>query len=109
MAEIRKKFLICSLFPNGQHHAKLTPRTTLDRPFFSLSFLPFQVKALKEGGQADAAVLAEKEKKVGELSEQIKVYKTEVEAKTKEFQHEREELQKVIREQKEQARIKRRN
>ena len=50
-------------------------------------------RALKEGGQSDAATLAEREKRVTELEEQIKNHKSELEKKTEEFQSEKKELQ----------------
>merc|ERR1711997_1280838 len=45
---------------------------------------------------------AEQVKKVQELNEQIKTYKAELADKQKEFQHEKQELQKVIEEQRDQ-------
>ena len=70
-------------------------------------------KALQNGGQhanhseagasdkVDSGMVAEKEKKIAELSEQIKVYKNELSDKQKEAQHEKQELQKVIEEMRE--------
>ena len=68
-------------------------------------------KALQNGGQhanhseakdGDKNVDSlEKEKKIAELSEQIKIYKSELNDKQKEAQHEKQELQKVIEEMRE--------
>lgn len=59
-------------------------------------------KALKDGGQSNVVDLAAKEKKIAELNEQIKIYKNELADKQKEFQHEKNELSKVIEEQRDQ-------
>ena len=67
-------------------------------------------KALQNGGQhannveaggSDKVDSAENQKKIAELSEQIKVYKNELSDKQKEAQHEKQELQKVIEEMRE--------
>ena len=57
-------------------------------------------KAPQNGGQ-DNVDSMEKNKKIAELSEQIKIYKSELNDKQKEFQHEKQELQKVIEEMRE--------
>merc|ERR1712154_110630 len=54
----------------------------------------------KSTAAASDSELAQKQKKIIELTEQIKIYKAELADKQKEFQHERQELQKVIEEQK---------
>ena len=59
-------------------------------------------KALKDGGKVDSVDAANKEKKITELNEQIKIMKAELSDKQKEFQHEKLELKKVIDEQREQ-------
>merc|ERR1712218_689974 len=56
-------------------------------------------KALKDGGKVDNIDVANKEKKIIELTEQIKTYKAELSDKQKEFQQEKLELKKVIEEQ----------
>ena len=56
-------------------------------------------KAPQNGGQESDSM--EKNKKIAELSEQIKIYKSELNDKQKEFQHEKQELQKVIEEMRE--------
>jgi len=59
-------------------------------------------KALKDGGKVDNIDVANKEKKIIELTEQIKTYKAELSDKQKEFQQEKLELKKVIEEQRDQ-------
>ena len=59
-------------------------------------------KALQNGDSkhdnVDGAAVAENQKKIIDLTEQIKIYKSELADKQKEFQHEKQELQKVIEE-----------
>ena len=60
-------------------------------------------KALQNGASEkhdniDGAESKENKKKIIELTEQIKIYKSELNDKQKEFQHEKQELQKVIEE-----------
>ena len=54
----------------------------------------------KSATDANENELAQKQKKIIELTEQIKVLKADLSDKQKEFQHEKQELQKVIDEQK---------
>ena len=90
--------------------AKLTERTkTLEKEVAALTkekeLLEKQKtdleKALTDSGKGDAAKAAENEKKIAELTEQIKVCKADLEDKTKEFNSEKADLKKVVDETKE--------